>query len=249
MNCAKCFLEVNKNSARKFVLIKCIFDTINKIYNDIGSGKILPKTKLFAIFCSVKNFINLLCINFSSILSILDRREIGLQLEHSSLEFFLWIGITSATFNFTANTPVANDVLKMTERCSDISFVRIYHSVRIWKRMQFGPVDILGLKFDIFSIIFSFVRGEMKNESWLGSDKYSKGLLHQNGTPDRTSAATEQKKLLKVFAIVRGSVTVWTSRLIIFGESFFVFWRKIKDLILFQVFFMLLILSLKYLSQ
>ena len=88
----------------------------------------------------------------------------------------------------------------------------------------------------------------MKNESWLGSDKYSKGLLHQNGTPDRTSAATEQKKLLKVFAIVRGSVTVWPSRLIIVGESFVVFWREIMDLIPSQVFFMLLMLSLKYLS-
>ena len=32
-----------------------------------------------------------------------------------------------------------------------------------------------------------------------------------------------------------------------FGESF-VFWREIMDLIPFQVFFMLLILSLKYLS-
>ena len=44
------------------------FDTINKIYNDIRD------------FYSVKNFINLLWINFYSILSILGRREMGLQL-------------------------------------------------------------------------------------------------------------------------------------------------------------------------
>ena len=80
INCVKCVLEVNKSPACKFVFVKCSFDTINKISNGIGSGKILPKVKLFEIknFCSGKNFINILCINFSSILSILDEREIGL---------------------------------------------------------------------------------------------------------------------------------------------------------------------------
>ena len=114
--------------------------------------------------------------------------------------------------------------------------------------MLFGPADFLDLKFQIISITSSFVQGEMKNESWLGGDKYSKNLLYGNGTTYWTSASTEQKKLLKVFAIVRGSVTVWSSRLIIFGESFVVFWAEIMDLIPFQVFFMLLILSSKYLS-
>ena len=114
--------------------------------------------------------------------------------------------------------------------------------------MLFGPADFLGLKFEIISIIFSFVQGQMKSKSWLGGDKYSKNLLYENGTSEWTSAATEKKKLIKVFAIVRGSVTAWSSRLIIFGESFVVFWRGIMDLIPFQVFLMLLILSLKYLS-
>ena len=54
-------------------------------------------------------------------------------------------------------------------------------------------------------------------------------------------------ELLKVFVIVVRSVTVWFSSPIIFGESFVVFWREIMNLIPFQVFFMLLILSLKYL--
>ena len=36
----------------------------------------LGKDKGF--FCSVKNFIDLVCVTFSSILSILDRREMGL---------------------------------------------------------------------------------------------------------------------------------------------------------------------------
>ena len=75
------------------------------------------------------------------------------------------------------------------------------------------------------------VQGEMKNESWLDGGKYSKKLLYENGT----------KKLLKIFAIACRSLTVWSLRLFIFGESFVVFWREIMDLIPFQVFFVLLI--------
>ena len=84
------------------------------------------------------------------------------------------------------------DVLKMIERCSDISSVS---SLRILVGMLFGPADFLRLKLEIISIIFSFVQGEIKNESWLGSGKYSENLLNENGTSDGTSAATEQKKL------------------------------------------------------
>ena len=76
----------------------------------------------------------------------------------------------------------------MTERCSDISSV---NCLRISVGMLFGPTDFLGLKFEIISITSSFVQGEMKNESWLGGDKYSKKVLYENGTSDRTSAATE----------------------------------------------------------
>ena len=47
-------------------------------------------------------------------------------------------------------------------------------SFRILVRMPFGHVDFLGLKFEIISIISSFVQGEMKNVSWLGRGKYSK---------------------------------------------------------------------------
>ena len=76
---------------------------------------------------------------------------------------------------------MANDILKMTESCSDISSVS---SFRILAGMLFGPADYLGLKFEIVSIISSFVKGEMKNESWLGGGKYSKKVLYENGTPD-----------------------------------------------------------------
>ena len=59
-------------------------------------------------------------------------------MEHSSLESFLWIEITLATFSFSGHIPVANDVLKMIEKWSDISSVS---SLRILVGMLFGPAD------------------------------------------------------------------------------------------------------------
>ena len=148
------------------------------------------------------------------------------------MESFLWIGIIFANFSFSRNIPVANDILKMIERCSDISSVS---SFRILVGMLFGPADFLGLKLEIISIISSFVQSDMKNESWLGGGKYSENLLYENGTSGWTSAATEQKKLLKLFAIVLGLVTVW--RLWNYGSDSFP-----------GVFMLLIFLSLKYLS-
>ena len=75
------------------------------------------------------------------------------------MESFLWIGITFATFSFSGNIAVANDVLKMIERCSDISSV---NSLGILVGILFGPANFLGLKFGIILIISSFVQGEMK---------------------------------------------------------------------------------------
>ena len=79
---------------------------------------------------------NPLCINFSNILSILDRREIDLSLQN-----FLWIGITFGTFSFSGNIAVENDVLKMIERFLDISSVT---SLRILVGMLFGPDNFVG---------------------------------------------------------------------------------------------------------
>ena len=59
----------------------------------------------------------------------------------------------------------------MIERCSDISSVS---SIRTLVGLLFSSVNFLGLKFEIISIISSFVQGEMKNVSWLGGGKYSK---------------------------------------------------------------------------
>ena len=72
-----------------------------------------------------------------------------------------------------------NDVLKMIERFSDISSLSI---LRILVGMLFGPADLLGLTFEIISIISSFVQDKTKNESGLGAGKYSKNVLNENGT-------------------------------------------------------------------
>ena len=130
---------------------------------------------------------------------------------------------------------MANDILRLIERCLDMSHVS---SLRILVGMLLVSANFLGFTFEIISIISSFVQGEMKNKPWLSDSKFEKKFYM------KMAPLTE---LLKVFAIVVRSVTVWFSRLIIFGESFVVFWREIMNLIPFQVFFMLLILSLKYL--
>ena len=71
----------------------------------------------------------------------------------------------------------------MIERCSDISSVS---SLRTLVGLLFSSANFLGLKFEIISIISSFVQGEMKTESWLvlSGGKYSNNLLYENGTSD-----------------------------------------------------------------
>ena len=96
--------------------------------------------------------------------------------------------------------------------------------------MLFGPANFSDVKFENISISSAFVQGEMKNDSWFSGGKYSKKVLYENDTSDSTSAATKQKKLLKVFAVACGLVTGWYLRLIIFGESIVIFCKKIKAL-------------------
>ena len=72
----------------------------------------------------------------------------------------------------------------------------------------FGHAYFLGLKFKHSRLyISSFEQREMKNESSLGGGKYCK-MFYINMAPDWTFATTKQKKLLKTFAIVCGSVTI-----------------------------------------
>ena len=55
---------------------------------------------------------------------------------------------------------MGNDILKMIERCSDTSSLGI---LKILVGMLFGPAKFLGLKFEIVSIISSFVQDETKS--------------------------------------------------------------------------------------
>ena len=61
-------------------------------------------------------------------------------------------------------------------------------------------------------------------------------------------ALPNRSNYYKIFAFVRGSVMVWYPRPIVLGHLFVVFWIEIFfDLIVFQVFFMLFVFSLKHL--
>ena len=50
--------------------------------------------------------------------------------------------------------------------------------------MLFGPANFLDLKFEVISIISSFVQDGVKKESWLGGGKYSKKFFYENDTSD-----------------------------------------------------------------
>ena len=138
--------------------------------------------------------------------------------------------------NLRKYSSVANNILKQND-WKMFGYIATLWVVLFLVGMLFGHANFLGLNFEIYSFISSFVQRETKNKSSLGGGKYKKC------TCLNFSAATEQKKLLKVFTIVWGSVTVWSLRLINY------FWwimchflrREIMDLFPFQVFFMLLI--------
>ena len=99
---------------------------------------------------------------------------------------------------------VANDILKWLK---DVWIYCPVSSPRILVGRLYGNAYVLGLKFKHSRLcISSFVQHEMKNESSLGGGKYWK-KFYINMAPDWTFAATKQKKLLKIFAIVCGSVT------------------------------------------
>ena len=66
--------------------------------------------------------------------------------------------------------PMLIDILKVIERCSDTSSL-IRHLILVG--ILLGPVDLLGLKVELISIITFFVQGEIKSESTLCGGKYS----------------------------------------------------------------------------
>ena len=75
-----------------------------------------------------------------------------------------------------------NNILKITERCSDISYLS---RGRILVGMLFGAADLPGLKIEVISKFSSFSQVKMKNESWLGGGKYSNNVSYENGTSEK----------------------------------------------------------------
>ena len=78
----------------------------------------------------------------------MDNREIGLQLDTSSLESFLLMGITLVDFKIgnMGNIPVETDTLHITVRCLDVwSWARR----NILVGMLLGPQDLSILRNDI----------------------------------------------------------------------------------------------------
>lgn len=79
----------------------------------------------------------MLWIKFSRIFSYIREKRNGSIVAESLLS----IEVTSASLIFSANIPVANDILKMIERCLIISSLS---SLGILIEMLFGPADLLG---------------------------------------------------------------------------------------------------------
>ena len=72
------------------------------------------------IFLSSKNFISLLCVSFSKILSKF--RKINMGQETISFQSFLWIGITLVIFKESGSIAVLKAKLNICSRCWDTSF-------------------------------------------------------------------------------------------------------------------------------
>ena len=76
---------------------------------------------------------------------------------------------------------MANEILKIIERCSDISSLS---SLKIFVGMLFGPANFPGLKFEIILFFSYLVQSEIKNKSWLSGGNYFKNVFYENGTSD-----------------------------------------------------------------
>ena len=136
-----------------------------------------------------------MCISFSKILSTLDNREIGLQLDTSSMESFLWKWITLAVFKIVGNIPVEKDKLHIVARCLDIwSWTRC----KILVGILLGPQDLLMLRDDITLQISSLFVAVIMKESLLFVDKKLLKDLFENLTFDWTVSAIDVNLQLRL---------------------------------------------------
>ena len=75
-------------------------------------------------------------------------------MQKSRLDSFLCTGMTSAALRFVGKTPVATERLKISLSWEEISF---FNSLRIFKGILKGPVDLFGFREDIMLQISSLV--------------------------------------------------------------------------------------------
>ena len=140
----------------------------------------------------------------------------GLKLDTSSLEFFLWMGITLAVFGIAGKTPVENDKLQIVARWFDIWSWRMCKSL---VGILLGLQDLLLLRNFIILEISSLFVEVIKKESFISDDKNFLNDLFENLIFECTISATEVKKLLKALEIETGSLMYFSSLVINEGAS------------------------------
>ena len=100
-----------------------------------------------------------MCIDFSKIFLILDKREIGQQLLQSSLSPSLWIGKTFAILRIFGNTPLLKDIFIISFKGFKNSFL---NSFKILVGILFGPLALFVFSELVSSSMSSGIVGERK---------------------------------------------------------------------------------------
>ena len=156
------------------------------------------------------------------------------------------MGITLAVFKIVRNIPVEKDKLYIIARCLDIwSWTRC----KILVGVLLGPQALLILRDDIILQISSLFVAVIMKELLFFDDKKLLKDLFENLIFDWKVSAIDVKKLLKVYAIVIGSLIYFSSFLFIDGVSLLLCFIDTRDLIPIQVFLISLMFSLKNLMK
>ena len=139
------------------------------------------------------------------ILSKMDSSDIGLKLFNSWVDPPLWIVITFATFKTSGKIPVEKDALIIWQRGVMIRSATIF---KCFRGILAGPVALLGNAF-MTSKISSPEINVMISSNWLRFLRnFSGEMLGTFGTVFSVSGPTLTKKLLNLFVIVPGSVSI-----------------------------------------
>ena len=97
-----------------------------------------------------KNLYIILCFNFSKIFSALDKSETGRQFEKSSLESFLYTGITLPVLSIEGKTPEENEIWNSSDSWLEMSFLSNFN---ILIGILLGSTDLLESNKDMIFFI------------------------------------------------------------------------------------------------